>query len=223
MGRTLGTGVSAAAAGCRARPLQAPYGSRWWAATRWWPARHMHEYGTIRSSWRDRGGRARYAGLNPKARIATRSRCRTSSRAAWWPTAAQARLLRGERRRRRLPHDHGRARARLRQPAVRVLGPPAGRRTGTSPDAGLHDVGGREVHPRGARARGRETFRDRHAPVLRQLHHHVLVLLEDAGFCKKGEGGAYVQQGHCGAADAIRSTPTAAGSRRSTPACAGSS
>jgi acetyl-CoA acetyltransferase len=51
----------------------------------------------------------------------------------------------------------------------------------------------------------------------------VLVLLEDAGFCKKGEGGAFVAEGTCAAAASCRSTPTAADSRAAIPACAGSS
>ena len=52
----------------------------------------------------------------------------------------------------------------------------------------------------------------------------VLLLLEDLGFCPKGEGGKFVAGGPpAPGRRRCRSTPTAAACRRATPACAGSS
>ena len=49
----------------------------------------------------------------------------------------------------------------------------------------------------------------------------VLVLLEDAGFCKKGRAARSSSRDTCGAAVAFRSTRTGAGSRRATPGMRG--
>ena len=51
----------------------------------------------------------------------------------------------------------------------------------------------------------------------------VLMQLEALGFCKRGEGGAFVAAGGCVTTASSRSTPTAAGFRPTIRGCAGSS
>ena len=48
---------------------------------------------------------------------------------------------------------------------------------------------------------------------------NTILFLEDLGFCKKGEGGAFVSDGRIAPKGSLPSTPTAAVSPTATPAC----
>ena len=49
---------------------------------------------------------------------------------------------------------------------------------------------------------------------------NTILFLEDLGFCKKGEGGAFVERrAHRAGGQPCRSTPTAAACPTATPAC----
>ena len=210
-------------------PLQyeAPYGNVLVGAYAMAARRHMHEFGTTSEQLAEIAvGVREHAALNPNARyrdpitvddvvgVADDRR-----------PAAHARLLRDHRRRRRGHHDHRRA---GRGPAASrpstCSARPAPRRTGTS--ARCPTSRRRPAPSAGPEAFARPASRPTTSTRIQFYDSFtitVLLILEDLGFCKKGEGGPFVEGGTCAAAARCRSTPTAAGSARATPGCAASS
>jgi len=199
-GRSLGTGGFAGFGKVSGADLyQAPYGLSLVGGYALVAKRHMHEYGTTSEQLAEIAvGVREYAQLNPHALY--RDPLTTADVLASRMIADPLHLLDCC-----VVSDGGGAfimttaeRARdLRQPAIRVLGA-AGAQThwniSQMPD--FTTSAGAVCIPE---ALGRAGVRASEIDTLQFYDSFtitVLVMLEDAGFCKKGEGGAFVSQGH---------------------------
>jgi acetyl-CoA acetyltransferase len=199
-GRTLGTGgirgfgkVSGAAL------YEAPYGLPIVGAYALVAQRHMHEFGTTSEQLAEIAvGVREFAGLNPHAMY--RDPITVADVLASRMIADPLHLLDCC-----VVSDGGGAfvmttaeRARdLRKPTVRVLGAAGGQthwHISQMPDY-TTSAGARCIPEALARAGVRASEIDT-LQFYDSFTVTVLVVLEDAGFCKKGEGGAFVQQGH---------------------------
>jgi acetyl-CoA acetyltransferase len=202
MGRTLGTGSFRGAGGRRVPgPLQfeAPYGNSLVGAYAMVAQRHMHEYGTTSEQLAEIAvGVREYAGLNPDARYRDPITVDdvVGSRMIADPLHKLDCCVITDGGGAVIVTTEERARD-LRQPPVWVLG-----------------AGGAQTHwnisqcpdyttSAGARLSptvyGQAGLTPDDVDVLQFYDSFTitaLVLLEDMGFCAKGEGGAYVQEGH---------------------------
>ena len=229
MGRTLGTGGFAREGQRVPGPIQfeAPYGNSLVGAYAMAAQRHMHEFGTTSEQLAEIAvGVREFAALNPNAmyrdpitvddvvELADDRR-----------PAAQARLLRDLRRRRRVHPDHRRAGARP-APAAGVRAR-RGRRADAlehQPDARLHDVGRGRQRGGGVRAgrRRRPTTSTRSSSTTASPSPCWCCSRASAS-ASRARAGRSSPRATCGGAASCRSTPTAAGCRRATRACAASS
>jgi acetyl-CoA acetyltransferase len=199
-GRSLGTGGFRGAGKVTGADMyQAPYGLSLVGGYALVAQRHMHEFGTRSEQLAEIAvGVREFAGLNPKAMY--RDPIAVADVLASRMIADPLHLLDCC-----IVSDGGGAflmttaeRARdLRKPAVRVLGA-AGAQThwniSQMPDY-TTSAGATCIPEALARAGVRPSEIDT-LQFYDSFTITVLVLLEDAGFCKKGEGGAYVAQGH---------------------------
>jgi acetyl-CoA acetyltransferase len=199
-GRTLGTGGFRGIGKVSGAELYAaPYGLPIVGAYAMVAQRHMHEFGTTSEQLAVIAvGVREFAGLNPKAMY--RDPITVADVLASRRIADPLHLLDCC-----IVSDGGGAflmttaeRARdLRKPAVRVLGAAGGQthwNISQMPDY-TTSAGARCIPEAFARAGVRASEIDT-IQFYDSFTITVLVLLEDAGFCKKGEGGAFVQQGH---------------------------
>ena len=168
--------------------------------------RHMHQYGTTSEQLAEIGIATRlHAMRNPEAVAAMTAlgfldiretdHCRRHQLAADRRSAASARLLHDLGRRRRGGHRRGRRCARLQ----------ARRRCGFSArgEATKYPENGGDITVSAARQSGPPAFGEAGvkpgeidiAMIYDSFSITVLTLLEDLGFCRKGEGGAYVTGG----------------------------
>jgi acetyl-CoA acetyltransferase len=198
-GRSLGTGGFRTGRVSGPDMYQAPYGLSLVGGYAMVARRHMHEYGTTSEQLAEIAvGVREYAGLNPHAMY--RDPIGVSDVLASRMIADPLHLLDCC-----VVTDGGGAflmttaeRARdLRQPGVRVLGA-AGAQThwniSQMPDY-TTSAGAKCIPEAFARAGVRPAEIDT-LQFYDSFTITVLVMLEDAGFCKKGEGGAFVEQGH---------------------------
>ena len=199
-GRTLGTGGFRGAGKVTGPDLyMAPYGMSLVGGYALVAQRHMHEYGTTSEQLAEIAvGVREYAGLNPNAMY--RDPITVADVLASRPIADPLHLLDCC-----IVSDGGGAfvmttaeRARdLRQPAVRVLGA-AGAQThwniSQMPDF-TTSAGATCIPEAFARAGVRPSEIDT-LQFYDSFTITALVLLEDSGFCKKGDGGAFVEAGH---------------------------
>jgi len=198
-GRTLGTGGFGLSRVSGADMYSAPYGLPIVGGYAMVARRHMHEFGTTSEQLAEIAvGVREFAGLNPNAMY--REPIAVADVLASRMIADPLHLLDCC-----VVTDGGGAflmttaeRARdLRKPAVRVLGA-AGAQThwniSQMPDY-TTSAGATCIPEAFARAAVHPNDVDT-LQFYDSFTITVLVLLEDAGFCKKGEGGAYVEQGH---------------------------
>jgi acetyl-CoA acetyltransferase len=200
MGRTLGTGGFRGFGKISGPDLyQAPYGNSLVGGYAFVAQRHMYEYGTTSEQLAEIAvGVREYAGLNPKAmyRDPIAVQDVLASRMVADPLhkldccvvsdGGGAFIMTTAERARDLCH-----------PPVRVLGAAGGQthwNISQMPDY-TTSAGATCIPEALARAGVRASEIDT-LQFYDSFTITVLVLLEDAGFCKKGEGGAYVQQGH---------------------------
>jgi acetyl-CoA acetyltransferase len=161
--------------------------------------RHMHEYGTTSEQLAEIAvGVREYAGLNPKAmyRDPIRVQDVLASRMVADPLHKLDCCVVSDGGGAFIMTTAERARD-LRHPPVRVLGAAGGQthwNISQMPDY-TTSAGATCIPEALARAGVRASEIDT-LQFYDSFTITVLVLLEDAGFCKKGEGGAYVQQGH---------------------------
>src|SRR5262245_13769887 len=200
-GRTLGTGGFGGGPGrvSGADLYHAPYGLPIVGAYALVAQRHMHEYGTTSEQLAEIAvGVREFAGLNPNAmyRDPIGVKDVLESRVIADPLhlldccvvsdgAGAFRMTTAERAR-----D-------LRKPPVRVLGAAGGQthwNISQMPDY-TTSAGAKCIPEAFARAGVKPSDVDT-IQFYDSFTITVLVLLEDAGFCKKGEGGAFVSQGH---------------------------
>jgi acetyl-CoA acetyltransferase len=199
-GRSLGTGGFRRARAVSGPDMyQAPYGLSLVGGYAMVARRHMHEYGTTSEQLAEIAvGVREYAGLNPHALY--RDPIGVADVLGSRMIADPLHLLDCC-----VVSDGGGAflmttaeRARdLRQPAVRVLGAAGGQthwNISQMPDY-TTSAGASCIPEAFARAGVRPADIDT-LQFYDSFTITVLVLLEDAGFCKKGEGGAFVLQGH---------------------------
>ncbi|HKA15921.1 MAG TPA: acetyl-CoA acetyltransferase [Myxococcota bacterium] len=200
MGRTLGTGGmfrSARVAG----PMQfeAPYGNSLVGSYALVAHRHMHEFGTTSEQLAEIAvGVREYAGLNPHAlyRDPITVSDVLASRMVADPLHKLDCCVISDGGGAVLMTTAERARD-LRQPAVAVLGAAGGMTHWNIGQMGDYTTSAAGVCAPEAFARA--GLRPSDVDTLQFYDSFtitVLVLLEDAGFCKKGEGGAFVAEGH---------------------------
>jgi acetyl-CoA acetyltransferase len=200
MGRTLGTGGFRGPGKISGADLyQAPYGNSLVGGYAFVAQRHMHEYGTTSEQLAEIAvGVREYAGLNPEAmyRDPITVQDVLASRMVADPLHKLDCCVVSDGGGAFIMTTAERARD-LRRPPVRVLGAAGGQthwNISQMPDY-TTSAGAKCIPEALARAGVRASEIDT-LQFYDSFTITVLVLLEDAGFCKKGEGGAYVQQGH---------------------------
>jgi acetyl-CoA acetyltransferase len=201
MGRTLGTGGMFRGGRTVAGPSQfeAPYGNSLVGSYALVARRHMHEFGTTSQQLAEIAvGVREYAGLNPNAlyRDPIAVGDVLASRMVADPLHKLDCCVISDGGGAVIMTTAERARD-LRQPAVAVLGAAGGMTHWNISQMGDYTTSAGAVCAPEAFARA--GLRPSDVDTIQFYDSFtitVLVLLEDAGFCKKGEGGAFVAEGH---------------------------
>jgi acetyl-CoA acetyltransferase len=201
MGRTLGTGGMFRGGRTVAGPSQfeAPYGNSLVGSYALVARRHMHEFGTTSEQLAEIAvGVREYAGLNPNAlyRDPITVADVVGSRLVADPLHKLDCCVISDGGGALIMTTAERARD-LRQPGVAVLGAAGGMTHWNISQMGDYTTSAAAVCAPEAFARA--GLRPSDVDTLQFYDSFtitVLVLLEDAGFCKKGEGGAFVAEGH---------------------------